>query len=94
MNQAKGSRISNLELRDSTGTWKPFDLAASYKVITNNFTADGGDKYDTLKTIPAAQREDTFLDYADSFLQYVRSKSPLAKPAVANRSTQQYTETP
>lgn len=94
MNQAKGSRISNLELRDSTGTWKPFDLAASYKVITNNFTAEGGDKYDTLKAIPAAQREDTFLDYADSFLQYVRSKSPLAKPAVANRSTQQYTETP
>jgi 5'-nucleotidase len=94
MNQAKGSRISNLELRDSTGAWKPFDLAASYKVITNNFTAEGGDKYDTLKAIPAAQREDTFLDYADSFLQYVRSKSPLAKPAVANRSTQQYTETP
>ena len=28
--------------------------------------------------IPAAQRENTFLDYADSFLQYVRSSSPLA----------------
>ncbi|MDD2990501.1 MAG: 5'-nucleotidase C-terminal domain-containing protein [Zoogloea sp.] len=94
MNQAKGSRVSRLELRDSTGAWKPLDLAASYKVITNNFTADGGDKYDTLKTIPAAQREDTFLDYADSFLQYVRSKSPLAKPAAADRSTQQYSETP
>ena len=94
MNQAKGSRVSRLELRDSTGTWKPLDPAASYKVITNNFTADGGDKYDTLKAIPAALREDTFLDYADSFLQYVRSKSPLAKPAVASRSTQQYTETP
>jgi hypothetical protein len=80
MNQAKGSRVSNLELRDSTGTWKPLDPAASYKVITNNFTADGGDKYDTLKAIPAAQREDTFLDYADSFLQYVRSSRPWPSP--------------
>lgn len=94
MNQAKGSRVSNLELRDSTGTWKALDMAASYKVITNNFTAEGGDKYDTLKAVPAALREDTFLDYADSFLQYIRSKSPLAKPAAANRSTQQYIETP
>jgi 5'-nucleotidase/UDP-sugar diphosphatase len=94
MNQAKGSRVSALEVRDSTGTWKALDPAASYKLITNNFTADGGDKYDTLKTIPANLREDTFLDYADSFLQYVRTKSTLAKPSVANRSTQQYIETP
>lgn len=34
------------------------------------------------------------VDYADSFLQYVRSRSPLAKPAVAGRSTQSYVETP
>lgn len=94
MNQAKGNRVSQVELRDGNGNWKALDPAASYKVITNNFTGEGGDRYDTLKTIPAAQREDTFLDYADSFLQYVRSRSPLAKPAAANRSTQHYTETP
>ena len=94
MNQARGSRISNPEVRDAGGNWQPLDPAASYRLITNNFTADGGDKYDTLKAIPAAQREDTFLDYADSFLQYVRSRSPLAKPAVAGRSTQGYVETP
>ena len=94
MNQARGSRIGNPEVRDASGNWKPLDPAANYRLITNNFTADGGDKYDTLKAIPAAQREDTFLDYADSFLQYVRSRSPLAKPAVAGRSTQSYVETP
>ena len=33
-------------------------------------------------------------DYADSFLQYVRSKGALAKPAAAERSTQGYIETP
>ncbi|MDD3328827.1 MAG: 5'-nucleotidase C-terminal domain-containing protein [Zoogloea sp.] len=94
MNQARGSRIGNPEVRDAAGNWRPLDPAANYRLITNNFTADGGDKYDTLKAIPAAQREDTFLDYADSFLQYVRSRSPLAKPAVAGRSTQGYVETP
>ena len=94
MNQARGSRIGNPEVRDASGNWKPLDPAANYRLITNNFTADGGDKYDTLKAIPAAQREDTFLDYADSFLQYVRSRSPLARPALAGRSTQGYTETP
>ena len=94
MNQAKGSRVSALEVRDSAGNWKALDPAASYKLITNNFTAEGGDKYDTLKVIPASLREDTFLDYADSFLQYVRTKTTLAKPSAANRSTQQYIETP
>lgn len=94
MNQAKGSRVSALEVRDSAGNWKALDPAASYKLITNNFTAEGGDKYDTLKAIPASLREDTFLDYADSFLQYVRTKTTLAKPSSANRSTQQYIETP
>ena len=94
MNQPRGNRIGNPEVRDAGGNWKPLDPAASYRLITNNFTAEGGDKYDTLKAIPAAQREDTFLDYADSFLQYVRSRSPLAKPAVAGRSTQSYVETP
>ena len=94
MNQARGSRIGSPEVRDASGNWKPLDPAANYRLITNNFTAEGGDKYDTLKTIPAAQREDTFLDYADSFLQYVRSSSPLSRPASASRSTQQYIETP
>lgn len=94
MNQTKGNRVTNLEVRNSSGAWVALDPAASYKLITNNFTAEGGDKYDTFKAIPAAQREDTFLDYADSFLQYVRSKGTLTKPATAERSTQSYIETP
>ena len=94
MNQTKGNRVSNLEIRTASGAWAALDPAARYTLITNNFTAEGGDKYDTFKTIPAAQREDTFLDYADSFLHYVRSKGTLTKPAAAERSTQGYIETP
>lgn len=94
MNQAKGSRVSNLALRQADGSWAPFDLSRTdYKVITNNFTSAGGDNYNTLKTIPAARQENTFLDYADSFLQYVLEESPLGKLPESQYSTQSYIET-
>ena len=65
MNQARGSRRRSATPRCAT---RRRQLAAPRpggqdRLITNNFTADGGDRYDTLKAIPAAQREDTFLDY-------------------------------
>lgn len=94
MNQAKGSRVTNLQLRKADGTWEAFDFGREYKVITNNFTAGGGDNYNTLKTVPAARQENTFLDYADSFLQYVLEASPLTKLPASMYSTQSYTETP
>lgn len=89
--KAKGSRVNGLQLLRS-GTWAAFDLGQTYRVITNNFTSGGGDNYLTLKSIAAAQKEDTFLDYADSFLQYVKARSQLSKPAVDSYSTQSYTE--
>lgn len=94
MNQAKGSRISGLEFKNASGNWVNFDLNATYKVITNDFTAGGGDNYLTLKSITGARYENTFLDYADSFLQYVKANKSLGKPAVADYSTQTYIETP
>lgn len=95
MNQAKGSRVSHLELRQADGSWAAFDISRSdYKVITNNFTSAGGDNYNTLKTIPAERQENTFLDYADSFLQYVLEETPLGKLPVSEYSTQSYIETP
>ncbi|NTV10117.1 MAG: bifunctional metallophosphatase/5'-nucleotidase [Zoogloea sp.] len=93
MNRAKGARISALEFRNADGSWRPFDASRSYRVITSNFVAEGGDGYPSLKAIPASRREDTFLDYADSFVQYVRARSPLARPAATEYSTRRYIET-
>lgn len=94
MNQTRGSRISAMEWRDASGSWVAFDRARNYRLITNNFTAEGGDSYDTLKRVDAARREDTFLDYADAFLQYVKDNSPLSRPDTTAFSTKLYIETP
>lgn len=94
MNQPKGSRISAIEWRDASGTWGAFDTARNYSLITNNFTAEGGDSYNTLKAVDSARREDTYLDYADSFLQYVKENSPLRRPDTGAFSTQSYIEMP
>lgn len=89
--QAKGARVSNLQLLRA-GSWGVFDMAGTYRVITNNFTAGGGDSYLTLRALPPSQKEDTFLDYADSFLAYVKAKQPLGKLPVGSYSTQTYKE--
>lgn len=89
--KAKGSRTANLEFF-SNGQWSSFDLSRNYRVITNDFTAGGGDNYLTLKSIPSAQKENTFLDYADSFLQYVKKNPVLTKPAAGTYSTKSYRE--
>ena len=89
--KAKGSRISNLEIYKNSA-WANFDLAGTYKVVTNDFTAGGGDNYLTLKGIDKSLKENTFLDYADSFLAYVKAKITLDKPAVSTYSTKTYKE--
>lgn len=89
--QAKGSRISNLEIYKNNA-WTSFDLTGSYKVVTNDFTAGGGDNYLTLKGIDKSLKENTFLDYADSFLAHVKAKVNLNKPEVSTYSTKNYVE--
>jgi 5'-nucleotidase len=87
--KTKGARATNLEFQ-SIGQWVSFDTSKTYKVITNDFTAGGGDNYLTLKGIDKSLKENTFLDYADSFLQYVKKNTPLSKPTTF--STKSYKE--
>ena len=98
LNQPRGARLSQLMFRNRDGAWVPFDLAASYRVITNDFIAAGRDGYTTLGTITGDRYEDTFLDYADSFLQYVLAESAagrdLARLPTSEFSTQVFVDTP
>ncbi|MCS6997154.1 MAG: 5'-nucleotidase C-terminal domain-containing protein [Casimicrobiaceae bacterium] len=94
LNQPAGQRVRDLQFRNAQGQWVAFDLSATYRLITNNFLADGGDGYATLKAIPASRREDTFLDYAEPFLDYVRSRGTIARLPVAEYSTQDFIDTP
>ena len=94
MNQAHGSRVSALEIRAANGAWGAIDPTASYRVITNDFIADGQDGYTTLGTVKGERREDTFLAYADAFFRYAQQNPTLARPAASEFSTQVFVDTP
>lgn len=93
LTQEKGSRISNLEVKLKGETlWSTIDLDANYKVVTNDFIASGKDGYDTFGTISADGRvEDTYLDYAQSFVDYVKRTGTLMKLPSSEYSTQNFT---
>jgi 5'-nucleotidase / UDP-sugar diphosphatase len=94
LNQPRGARITNLQVKNAQGSWVAIDPAATYRMITSNFVADGGDGYTTLRGIAGARREDTFLDYAEPFLDYTRANSPLRRLPVSEYSTQVFVDTP
>jgi len=74
--QAFGSRFSNLEVKDrTTGTWSDLDENKLYTVVTNSYTAAGKDGYTTFGTVQAERGlgVDTYLDYALSFVEYVKA---------------------
>lgn len=98
LTQPAGSRVSNLEYQaKGTTDWLPFDLTATYTVVTNNFMAGGGDGYATMEEITdAGLVEDTFLDYAKSFIDYVEidRQGVLSKVPVDQYSTQNFVPLP
>jgi 5'-nucleotidase len=94
LNRPAGQRFSNLELKDAAGAWAPLNPAATYLVITNDFIADGQDGYTTFRSITGSRRENTFLDYADSFLRYVQARGNVGRLPQADYSTQVFVDTP
>ena len=94
LGQPRGQRISMLEVKLAGGDWQAIDAARTYTVITNDFIADGQDGYTTLGTIDGERRTDTFLAYADSFLQYAKTHPVLDRPATSEFSTQVFVDTP
>ena len=94
LNRPANDRLSNLEVKDANGAWVPLNPAATYRVITNDFIADGQDGYVTFRTITGSRREDTFLDYADSFLRYVQARGNVGRLPASDYSTQVFVDTP
>ena len=62
---------------------QPIDLGKTYKVVTNNFMATGGDGYAMLKPLP---QEDTGFVDADAFKDYV-TKFDKVEPKLEGRLT-------
>jgi 5'-nucleotidase len=96
VSQSFGSRFSNIEVKPKgSDTWEPIDEAATYVVVANSFMAGGGDGYAVLSDVVDDGRSvDTFLDYAQSFIDYIVEDAGgvIGKPT--EFSTQTYSPAP
>lgn len=93
--QTKGNRFTNVQvkLKDET-VWRAIDETETYTVVTNNYIAQGRDGYDTFGVISAQGRVvDTFLDYAQSFVDYVEEQGSISKLPSSEYSTQMFYDT-
>jgi 5'-nucleotidase/UDP-sugar diphosphatase len=95
INEAKpfGSRVSNLEINPKLeGSWSKIDMSATYKVIANNFIAGGKDGYFEFKKVPDDKKVDTFVEYAQSFIDYAKSVNTLTSVSDDRASTQEWSD--
>lgn len=92
MTRSDGDQLFNIEVRGRSETqWRALTETESLNVVTNSFTGGGRDGYITFGTVTEDGRSvDTFLDYAQSFVDYVRAQTTISKPALEDYSTQSY----
>lgn len=85
-----GERFYDLEVMKKSDTaWSPLNMDAMYKVATNDFISKGRDGYVTFGKVSAEGRVvDTYLDYAQSFVDYVMKVGTISKLPVDEYSTQ------
>lgn len=96
MNRAAGDRLYDIEYRlRNTGAWLSLEDSTQLIVVSNSFTAQGRDGYVTFGDVSEDGRaEDTFLDYAQSFVDYMLEATTISKPSPDEYSTQNYTPVP
>jgi len=82
MNKPQNQRVSNVQVQDANGQFAAIDMSKTYRVGTNSFVASGRDGYTTFGNV-LEQRGgiDTYFDYAESFVNYVREVGTITKPA-------------
>ena len=73
-------------------SWMPLGMNTSYTLVTNNYVAGGRDGYLSFKTVKNDRRYvDTYLDYAQSFVDYVEERGTITKLPASEYSTQSIT---
>ena len=87
-----GSRFSNIQFKGpGESEWSDLDLSRTYKVATNNYIAAGKDGYKMFGVVSKSGRMvDTYLDYAQSFVDYVKKYKSIDKLPLDDYSTQSY----
>ena len=90
--KSKGSRFSKIEFKGPKDLkWTALDLTRQYTVVTNNYISGGRDGYLTFGSISKEGRvTNTYLDYAQSFVDYVRKVGVVEKLDADDYSTQAF----
>jgi len=89
----KGSRVSNLEVNAKlAASWAPIDMSATYTVVTNNYIVIPKDGYYEFGNVDDSLKYDTYVEYAQSFIEYAESVGVLAPVSVDRASTQNWTD--
>lgn len=84
---ADNNRVSRLEVFQQ-GEWEPLRAEQSYIVVTNSFIASGQDGWATFADIVASGRyQDTYINYAQAFIDYVQQQKVLERPDPSRHST-------
>ena len=85
-----GSRLSNMEFKGrNDSSWSALDSSSTYRIVTNNYIASGRDGYLSFKSVKNDGRyTDTYLDYAQSFVDYVLERGSIGMLPDSEYSTQ------
>lgn len=73
-----GSRLVKGEVRQADGSYQPIDPDRTYKIVTNNFTRNGGDGYAMFKT-KAIDPYDYGPNMEDAFAEYLATNPSIPK---------------
>lgn len=75
------SRVLSVQVQHANGTYADVDPCAYYTVVTNNYMADGGDSYTSLKAGQTLYGNGPALDLA--VIEYLKTISPVANYSAA-----------
>ncbi|MEE2000592.1 5'-nucleotidase C-terminal domain-containing protein [Alkalimonas sp. MEB108] len=88
MTKPVNQRVSALEVQRN-GSWQPLLMDESYIVVTNSFIASGQDGWTTFGKVMASERyQDTYINYAQAFIDFAREQQVLIRPDPSLHSTQ------
>ncbi len=76
-NKLKNNRVTEIEIQNKQGIWQAIKADKYYKVVTNSFLIDGKDGYTTFGKIKGIN---TYFNYAESFVDYVKQIKTLTIP--------------